>query len=120
MTPGVKGGVKLSVAERFWSKVRRTDGCWLWTASVSKAGGYGLLRVNGATRTTHRISWEIAYGPIPVGLSVLHRCDVPACVRPSHLFLGTQQDNLRDMHSKGRGRGPGRAGTPPLPLTKEH
>jgi hypothetical protein len=50
----------------------------------------------------HRYAWELTYGPIPEGLSVLHRCDVPRCVRPDHLFLGTQADNLADMTAKGR------------------
>ena len=86
---------------RFWSKVRKTRGCWLWTAA--KARGYGLFRCGpGSMRRTHRFSWEIAHGPIPKGLCVCHRCDVPACVRPGHLFLGTQLENVRDRDTKGR------------------
>ena len=94
-----------SLLERFWAKVQKSDdGCWIWTASFGKAG-YGAI--NSGRRPTRmlsasRVMWEIAYGPIPEGLSVLHRCDVPRCVRPDHLFLGTQRDNIRDAMAKGR------------------
>ena len=92
--------------DRFWAKVSKTDGCWLWRASVDR-WGYGQIGSSGKPRTmlkAHRVSWEFAYGAIPDGLSVLHRCDTPACVRPEHLFLGTQQDNVADMNAKGRNR----------------
>ncbi len=92
------------VAERFWPKVRRGEGCWEWTGARS-AKGYGRLtagrRGDGYLRT-HRLSFELAYGPVPDGLFVLHRCDNPPCVRPDHLFLGTKSDNMRDAVSKGR------------------
>lgn len=87
--------------DRFWSKVRIGDGCWTWTASL-RHKGYGQFRFDGKTRKAHRVSWEIANGPIPEGQHVLHRCDNPACVRPSHLFLGTNEDNHADMMAKGR------------------
>lgn len=90
--------------ERFNAKwVEAENGCWLWTGA--KAGiGYGEIK---ATRSrhylyAHRISWELAYGPIPAGMYVLHRCDVPACVNPAHLFLGDGADNQRDMARKNR------------------
>jgi hypothetical protein len=87
---------------RFWSKVQKSDDCWIWTGS--KTGeGYGSLRVGARTVGTHRFSWVIENGSIPKGLSVLHRCDNPSCVRPSHLFLGTQKDNMQDCMAKGRG-----------------
>lgn len=86
--------------ERFWSKVRKTAYCWLWTASCRDTG-YGQIRVNKRSVKAHRFSWELANGPIPLGLCVLHKCDTPACVRPDHLFIGTQQDNMKDMHNKG-------------------
>jgi len=85
---------------RFWAKVRKTDGCWLWTAST--LGDYGCLAINRKNRGAHRISYELHYGPIPKGMFVCHRCDTPRCVRPEHLFLGTPKDNSLDMTRKGR------------------
>lgn len=93
---------------RFESKVDRSnaDGCWIWTGAPDK-DGYGFLMVRPgdgkvSVVKAHRMAYEREYGPIPSGLCVLHRCDNPACVRPSHLFLGTQLDNLADMRAKGR------------------
>lgn len=89
-------------APRFWGRVDKSGDCWLWTGGTS-SGGYGAATwPNGQQTTAHRVSWEITYGPIPDGMQVLHRCDNPACVRPDHLFLGTQQDNMDDMIAKGR------------------
>ena len=91
-------------AHRFWGMVNKTEGrCWLWEGMLSW-GGYGLLKVSGRKRRAHRISWELHNGPIPPGLLVLHKCDVRHCVRPDHLFLGTDLDNVVDMHIKGRGK----------------
>lgn len=78
------------------------SGCWLWTAGVG-IGGYGRLWCGaGLTRYAHRFSYELAFGPVPSGMFVCHRCDTPACVNPDHLFLGTHRDNMRDMQQKGR------------------
>lgn len=66
--------------------------------------GHGRFGVAGRDELTHRYSWTLAYGAIPAGMSVLHRCDNPPCVRPDHLFLGTRADNVRDMYAKGRER----------------
>lgn len=88
--------------EKFWSRVARSGECWTWTGRILDTG-YGRLKHNCRQVRAHRVSWELANGPIPDGLCVLHRCDVRACVNPEHLFLGTYQDNNRDMHSKGRG-----------------
>lgn len=92
---------------RFWEKVDRNapippnrpdlGNCWLWMASKAEFG-YGLF----AGHRAHRISWEFTNGPIPNRLQVLHACDTPACVRPEHLFLGTQSDNIQDALRKGR------------------
>jgi ribosomal protein L34 len=90
-----------TVAERFWPKVEKTDGCWLWTGSLIWCG-YGSFHVGGKQLYAHRVAWEIAYGPIPEGQHVCHHCDNRRCVRLAHLFLGTQRDNLRDASAKKR------------------
>lgn len=71
--------------------------CWLWKGHKLK-GGYGKL----GRAMTHRLSYELNVGTIPFGISVLHKCDVRHCANPNHLFLGTQQDNLKDMRNKDR------------------
>jgi hypothetical protein len=91
---------RAAVIARFWSLVNKSEtGCWLWTAARSKSG-YGSF----AGRRAHRVAHEFALGPIPPGLHVLHTCDVPACVRPDHLWLGTHADNMADKVAKGRQR----------------
>lgn len=89
--------------ERFWAKVQKTATCWLWTGA-KKEWGYGVINSqrNGPLLRAHRYAYELHYGPIPDGLWCLHRCDVPRCVRPDHLFLGTSKDNTQDMMQKGR------------------
>src|SRR4029077_20972173 len=91
---------KIDVAIRFWSKVNKIDGCWLGTAAVAGKGDYGYFGFQGKIQRAHRVSWILTFGEIPDGLFVLHKCDTPLCVRPDHLFLGTQQDNVDDMARK--------------------
>ena len=83
-------------------------GCWLWTASL-RSNGYGQINEGGRSRMmlkAHRVSWTLYRGAIPDGLCVLHKCDTPPCVNPDHLFLGTQAQNVKDMHDKGRDNHP--------------
>jgi HNH endonuclease len=98
----------MPIEDRFWPKVSRGEGCWLWVGSVLKSG-YGQIEIKTGpgkrdrrTERAHRIAWMLSFGQIPEGAEVLHTCDTPLCVRPDHLFLGTQADNIADCISKGR------------------
>lgn len=84
----------------FWEKVDKSGDCWLWTAARNKKG-YGVAWDGDRTQKAHRVSFFLAHGYMPT-LCVLHKCDVPHCVNPDHLFLGTRADNNRDMTRKGR------------------
>ncbi len=79
-------------------------GCWLWFGTTDKKTGYGSIRIDGKMVKAHRASWTVHRGRIPAGIKVLHQCDIPNCINPNHLFLGTQLDNIRDMEAKGRRR----------------
>lgn len=90
--------------DNFFKYVEKTEKCWIWNGyRQTQNSGYKLLpygRYSG--KMAHRLSWEIHNSKIPKGLNVLHKCDVPYCVNPDHLFLGTQKDNIRDGFAKGR------------------
>lgn len=100
-----------SFPERFWAKVEKTSGCWIWGGGQDSRG-YGFMfdRRTRRTERAHRLAYELAFGPFERGLHVLHRCDNPPCVNPAHLFLGTRADNMRDARRKGRLVGNARLG----------
>ncbi len=90
-------------AARFWRKaVVDRNGCWVWTAA-HRTSGYGIFNVNGKIRTASRLAYEIVFGPVADPETyVCHHCDNPPCIRPDHLFLGSNSDNQRDASRKGR------------------
>ncbi len=90
-----------TVTQRLADGADARNGCELWRGAHD-GDGYGLIKVDRVLRRATRVAWEAAYGPIPVGLSILHACDQPACVRVDHLMLGTQRANIQDMLAKGR------------------
>jgi len=88
--------------EVFFLKIKKTDTCWLWIGKPHD-DGYGQFRYNGKQRRAHVVSWEYHNNAIVrSGFCVLHKCDVPLCVNPDHLFLGTRIDNNIDKCMKNR------------------
>ena len=105
---GVRGQ-KVPLKDRFWDKVDRSggpDACWPWLAA-RRDDGYGIVRGDAPRGTpcnlkAHRVAWELTNGPIADGLFACHACDNTSCCNPGHLFLGTNEDNLKDAAGKGR------------------
>lgn len=91
----------MSYEERFFQKVNKTDSCWLWTGAVNSKG-YGSMMFEGKVTSTHRLSFMWFKEEIPKGMHICHSCDVPACVNPEHLWVGTHSDNMQDMIAKDR------------------
>src|SRR3990167_298323 len=101
--------------KRFWSKVNKgtNNECWMWNGSKDREGYGSVYRWENRKRIyitkAHRYSWALTNGSIPDGLKVLHHCDNPSCVNPSHLFIGTQSDNMKEMYNKNRANNRGSA-----------
>lgn len=104
--PGPK---RRPIMDRFMENVsvpKIASNCWIWTGKKDRKG-YGLMhayRENGEPFNTgaHRISWSLFRGKIEPGKIICHHCDIPVCVNPAHLFIGTHKDNVDDMYKKGR------------------
>ncbi len=94
----------LTAAQAFFTKVNKDGpgGCWIFTGSIKPRNGYGHIRVAGRDHNAHRWSWAHAYGPIPAGKEIAHKCDVPACVNPEHLFVASHHENMLDAMVKRR------------------
>lgn len=85
----------------FWDRIQKNGDCWEWTGAISH-NGYGLTTRKNKSVSTHRLAYELVYGPIPDGLIVCHKCDNKRCIRPDHLFAGTHKDNTLDAVKKNR------------------
>ena len=99
----------IPLKDKFWYRVKKTRGCWFWTGAKDRDGYGRILEMNKGKRKlifAHRASWILHYGDILNNLHVLHHCDNTSCVKPKHLYLGTHQDNMRDMKTRGRANCP--------------
>jgi hypothetical protein len=100
-----KTGWSKNTIVRFFSKINIPNNfkedCWFWTAAKTN-GGYGIFRVKGKNKRAHRLMYEFFYGEIPKDIHILHKCDIPKCVSPFHLWKGTHLDNVQDKVNKNR------------------
>lgn len=108
--------MRKNTPEDFWNRLEAEGDCRVWPLAKTH-NGYGLVGYQGAQLRAHRLAWVLTHGEIPDGMMVLHKCDNPPCCNPDHLFLGTQMDNMRDRHEKGRD--PVRLNWTPSDTTKE-
>lgn len=98
----IRGMKTLNAKQRFWKKVNKEAGCWIWTGFTNHKG-YGIAKdEQSRTIRAHRLAFRLAGNQIPDGMMVLHKCDNPPCCNPSHLFIGTAKDNAQDAIGKGR------------------
>lgn len=102
--PCFKDTLRKTAEQAFWEKVNKAgeNGCWYWTGSIKPRNGYGHMRNGRKDYNAHRLSYQIHKGSIPAGMEVMHTCDVPHCVNPDHLKLGTHAENMADCKAKGR------------------
>ena len=100
-----KGPTPKPIGERFWPKVEKSAGCWIWTGGTQR-GGYGHFNKRPddpvTSRRAHKVAYELMVGAVPDGLVLRHTCDNPLCVNPAHLVPGTHADNMADMIKRGR------------------
>ena len=85
---------QITLEQRFWAKVRKTDDCWEWIAAAN-GNGYGLIWIDGRVRIAHQVAWEIVNGSIPDRMELDHRCGNRACVNPAHLRPTTRSQNMQ-------------------------
>lgn len=97
-----RGRIKQNPEERFFNKVNKTDYCWIWLGAKHSYKGYGSFFNGNKIVKAHRFSYEHFIGQVPENYCVLHICDNPSCIRPDHLFIGTNQDNVNDKVNKNR------------------
>ena len=93
---------RIPAEKRFHERVDKSGDCWIWLGRLTD-DGYGILDVDVKGKLAHRLAWEMESDSIPDGMEVCHHCDNPRCVRVSHLFLGTHQENIADRDRKERG-----------------
>ncbi len=91
-----------TILQSFWSKVQKTEGCWLWIGAVLVDSGYGKFYDGEKTVLAHRFAYKLYHGKLAREEDVLHTCDITNCIREEHLFKGNQEANMKDMVSKGR------------------